>query len=272
MLYCISSTLLVLLSASCGRVSVNAQMDRSSIQLLRKNTAGRLLQQSVVVGKVDQLILYNAITDLPLLTLTDGLMVNIDTLNVTTFTVVATTTGGAVGSVKFGYNGKNNVRSEILAPYSLCGDTGQDFKVCSFLVVGQHNITVTTYEGTKVNGTIGSIEKLSFRIVNSPPTISPTLVPTRLPTGEPIHTPTNAPTSVPTKTPVTNTPTGTPLLQMPPTSPVATKQPSVAPTRTPTNAPIVESSCNIPKVRIVGIQSQLEDKREMLVHYVSAVM
>ena len=100
--------------------------------------------QSAVVGKVDKLILYNAVTDLPLFILTEGMVVNTAILNVSTFNVIATVDDGTVGSIKFGYNGKDKHRTETKAPYTLCGGTVTDYNVCTYLVVGRHNITVTT--------------------------------------------------------------------------------------------------------------------------------
>jgi hypothetical protein len=203
------------------------------------STDFRSLQTAVVVGKVDNLILYNAITDSPILYLTDGMVVNIATLNMSSFNVVATTIDGEVGSVKFGYNGKAKQRSETNPPYALCGGSGANLNVCSYLVVGQHNLTVTTYEGKRVNGTIGSIRQLSFRIVNVPSTTSPTRVPTMIPTKAPIVTP----TKVPTKTP-TNAPTTAPTL-VPTAAPIA----PAPTTKTPSPlTPTTQVTCNIPKV------------------------
>jgi hypothetical protein len=146
------------------------------------------------VGQIDNLILYDAVTDQPIVTLTNGMVVNTATLNVDhttgSFNVVATIRNGVVGSVKFGYNGKNNLRIEAEAPYALCGNKGTNYYVCTFLGTGQHNLTVTSYSGSKANGTIGSIRTLSFRIVHSVP-----VVPTKAPTKAPVVMPTGMPVS-----------------------------------------------------------------------------
>jgi hypothetical protein len=143
------------------------------------------------VGQIDNLILYDAVTDQPIVTLTNGMVVNTATLHVdhTSFNVVATIRNGVVGSVKFGYNGMNNLRTEAEAPYALCGNRGTNYYVCTFLGTGQHNLTVTSYSGSKANGTIGSIRTLSFRIVHSvpvAPTTAPTKAPVVMPTGMPV--------------------------------------------------------------------------------------
>lgn len=189
---------------------------------------GRSLQAAV--GQVDQLILYDASTDQPLLTLTDGMVVNTNTRNGSCFNVIATTISGAVGSVKFGYNGKSNVRTEKMAPYALCGNVGSSYNVCSFLTVGPpHNLTVTSYSGSKANGTIGSVRTLSFRIVNDP--------------------------IIPVPPPLTNVPSKVPVSITPSTHVPASKLPTNVPSKTPvsavptTHVP-VPVSCPIPKVKI----------------------
>lgn len=261
MLCSIASSLivLVLLSIFPCRYVVSAEKVTSDSLPFEDSITGRSLQ-TAVVGKVDKLILYNAITDLPIFTLTEGMVVNTATLNMNNFSVIATTVNGTVGSVRFGYNGKSNVRTETNAPYALCGGTGTNINVCTFLVVGQHNLTVTTYEGKRANGTIGSVEKLSFRIANIPSTMSPTKAPTKVPTNAPTKVPTKTPTVRPTSIPVTSTPTGTPSKAPLVKVPTATKTPSRAPTmaplapvptktptKAPTFAPTVPVSCNIPK-------------------------
>ena len=112
------------------------------------------------VGTVDRLVLINAVTDLPIVNLAKDTVVNIASVNAKSFAIEATTVGGSVGSVKFGYNGKPNFKIEGVARYAMCGNSGNNFAACSVLVVGQHNLTVTTYSGTRASGTIGSIKNL----------------------------------------------------------------------------------------------------------------
>jgi hypothetical protein len=155
------------------------------------------------VGTVDRLVLINAATDLPIVDLSNDLVVNIATVNANSFAIEATTVGGSVGSVKFGYNGNPSSKIEQSARYAMCGNSGDNFAACSVLVVGQHNLTVTTYSGTKASGTIGSIKNLSFRIVNIPLTKAPTKAPVT-------NVPTKAPTMVPVATVSCNIPKASP--------------------------------------------------------------
>ena len=189
--------LLLLLLSICGSGSHNI------VQLVHGSMHGGEARSLQSVGQVDQFILYNAQTDQPLLTLTDGMVVNIATLNANTFNIVATTVNGVVGSVKFGYNGNANARIESLPPYSLCGDSNANYEVCTYLVVGSHTITATSYSGTKAGGTIGSVKTLTFQIVNNnnnTPT-PPVKSPTKAPTTPPIKSPTKAPTTPPVISP-----------------------------------------------------------------------
>jgi hypothetical protein len=153
------------------------------------------------VGRVDQLILYDANTDQPMLTISDGILINTAVLNVSDFNMEATTTvNGTVGSIKFGYNGRVNYNIDKLPPYSFCRNTGTNFFPCAVLIAGQHNVTVTSYAGSNANGTIGSMKTISFRIVNNKPTQSPTKAPTNSPINK---IPTKRPTKSPTLAPMT---------------------------------------------------------------------
>lgn len=177
--------------------------DRSFRRLGGGHRSLQAQQQSV--GFVDKFLLYDSITDQPIHTLVDGDVLNLATLNTYNFNVEVTTTGGPVGSVKFGYNGKVSFRTESELPYCFCGSQGTDLKTCSALVVGLHNITVTTYSGIKANGTVGTSQKLTFRIVND--TLQLTDVPTNSPTS---NKPTISSSSAPIFQPTTSTPSTIP--------------------------------------------------------------
>ena len=190
---------ILLLISFCNIVElVAAQKDSNGI----RGGKDRALQ-TVVVGKIDQFVLYNAMTDQPLLTLSDGMIVNTATLNATSFNIEATTVDGAVGSVQFGYNGRANSRREGVAPYALCGNNGANYYACSYLVVGPHTITATSYSGSEADGTVGSVRTVSFRIVHQTP--MPTKSPTKFPIKANVIT-TKSPTKVQTKAPLTAAP------------------------------------------------------------------
>jgi hypothetical protein len=130
-----------------------------------------------IVGQIQALRLINADTDLPIVDLVDGMVINTATLSTSNFNVQATVTNNAiVQSVKFGYNTRSSFRIESEQPYAICGDGGPvgNYNVCLTLVVGQHNLSATPYTGTKASGTAGPTKHISFRIVNKPPTAAPT--------------------------------------------------------------------------------------------------
>jgi hypothetical protein len=191
--------------------------------------------------------------------LTNGTVVNLAEQATTQFNIQAITIDGTVGSVRFGYNGEPNFRIESLPPYSFCGDgspTG-NYYTCEVLIVGQHNVSATTFSNTKATGTEGTSASISFKITNSP-IAPPTKAPTKSPTKAPTKTATKAPTKSPAKAP-TKPPTKAPT--KPPT-----KAPTKAPTKTPTKAPLMApvpspalapqpfaQNCTIPKVRRIDL-------------------
>jgi hypothetical protein len=205
MLSKIAFSLLTIVVSSCFTSNVGADTTDITTHGGIRGWKDRTLQ-TVVVGQVDQLILYDAGTDQPILTLTDGMVVNSATLNVNSFNIEATTVNGAVGSVKFGYNGNSKIRVEASAPYAMCGNSGTDFAVCTYLVVGQHTVTATSYSGTKADGTVGTTKTITFQIVNgaSPPLPAPVMAPIPAPTTVVV---TKSPTKAPINAPVSTSPT-----------------------------------------------------------------
>lgn len=185
----------------------------------------RLLQG---LGRVENLRLINAVSDTPILNLTNGTIIDLAQQATSKFNIEAITVDGAVGSVRFGHNGRVNFRTISVQPFAFCGmgvPIG-NFLICSVLTLGQHNVTATPFSGSSANGTIGDPFHVSFSIINSK---SPTRAPTKAPTKMPTKAPTKSPTKAPSKQP-TNAPTKSP-------SKAPTKQPTKAPTKAPTKSP-----------------------------------
>lgn len=122
------------------------------------------------VGQVLELRLINADTDLPIVTLTDGMIINIATQNTTKFNIEATTDTGTVGSIRFSYNRNANFRTESERPFAFCGDGSPlgNYRRCSNLVVGQHNVSATSYSGTGQSGMIGNTKTVTFTFIQEP--------------------------------------------------------------------------------------------------------
>jgi PT repeat len=260
--------LLFQVGSSIGRLPSTHDQDGIDRSYIRRQD--RALQ---TLGSIENLRLINAVTDLPILNLTNGTIINIAQQATSQFNIQATTANGTVRSVRFAYNGRANYRTESSAPFSFCGDGSPNgnYNVCAVLTIGEHNVTATPYSGTGATGLVGKPVRVSFTIVNvplPPPTKAPTKAPTEAPTRAPTHTPTKSPTNVPTKVPTkapTNAPTKAPTLQptaSPSKAPVIAISsdfpgPSDAPTKAPTRAPTAPPqpaplNCTVPKVRALS--------------------
>lgn len=124
----------------------------------------------MVIGQVMELRLINADTDLPIVTLLDGMIVNIAIQNTTNFNIEAVTDAGIVGSIQFTYNGLDNFRIESERPFALCGDGSPvgNYRRCKNLVVGQHTVTATAYSGVGLTGTVGNTVTVTFTFISEP--------------------------------------------------------------------------------------------------------
>jgi hypothetical protein len=184
----ITIMLAVVVAAIAAATSTSdTDVSRSTQQYV--TTGNRNLQ---VVGQIQTLRLINADTDLPIVDLFDGMIINVATQSTSNFNIQAiAANNGTIGSVKFGYNNQPTSRIESDHPYSFCGDGRPvgNYYTCTNLVVGQHNVSATPYTRTKASGSAGPINKVSFRIVNVPPTAAPTLAPTVEPSQAPVQVP-----------------------------------------------------------------------------------
>jgi PT repeat len=206
--------------------------DRISVRSRLYDTTGRKLQ---TLGRVEQLVLINAITDLPIAILTNNAVINVATLPTSSFNIQATT-NGVVGSIRFGYNSNMNYQVESGQPFSFCGDISGNYKICSVLAIGRHIVTATPFSNASATGLAGTTFQVTFNITNITSTMAPTKAPkalTKVPTKAPTNSPTIAPTEAPAKAP-TNSPTKPPA-NVPSREPIIA--PTIAPTKSPTNAP-----------------------------------
>ena len=150
----------------------------------------------------------------PLLT---GAVVNLSTLTTQTLAIEAITSG-PVGSIRFGYNGTPNFRTESAPKWAICGNTVDLFKPCPQLIAGAHTITATPYSGTGATGVAGTAVTVTFTITQS-------AAPVATPKSAPVTVPVLAPVVAPVKVPVV-APVAAPLV-----APVAA--PLVAPVKAP---------------------------------------
>jgi len=134
------------------------------IDVLIGEDAGEDLPWVAVTG----LELIDAVNDVSLGSLTDGMKININDLSDSNLSVEALVTSD-VGSVKFELSGDNSSsRTENEAPYTLYGHSNGDYSGNNF-TTGNYNLTVTPYAEDNLTGEVGIPLTVSFEIVSAPP-------------------------------------------------------------------------------------------------------
>jgi uncharacterized protein YaiE (UPF0345 family) len=119
--------------------------------------------------------LINATTDVDLLTITNGAVLNIAALGTNNLNIRANTNPATVGSVSFTLTGAApSSRTETVAPYALFGDNSGDYTNWA-LAVGSYTLTATPHTGSGGSGTAGQPLTISFTVVNQANTRSITL-------------------------------------------------------------------------------------------------
>ena len=114
------------------------------------------------------LILINADTDEAIGPLSDGDVIDFSTLGTNNLTIVAEVGAAPVGSIGFGYNGNDRIRTENIAPYALGGDNNGDFRAFSF-TLGENTVSATPFTGSNRSGSAGLTATVNFTIVSGGP-------------------------------------------------------------------------------------------------------
>jgi hypothetical protein len=115
---------------------------------------------------VTSLTLVNAETDQVIGTMSDGMVLDFAQLGTQRLNIVAVTSPGTVGSVRF-VDGAD-YRIENGAPYALAGNSGSDFYAWT-PASGDHQIKVTPFSSTGASGTAGQSLQLNYTVVNGTP-------------------------------------------------------------------------------------------------------
>ncbi len=126
---------------------------------------------------VSSFTLVNADTDADIGTLANGATLNLATLPTRNLNVRANTSPATVGSVKFGYDGNANYRTESTAPYALEGDTAGNYNAWT-PATGSHTLAATPYTESGGAGTVGTPLAISFTVTDQAP--SPPAAPSGL--------------------------------------------------------------------------------------------
>jgi pectate lyase len=116
---------------------------------------------------VISLTLINASTDEPIATLNNGGTLNLATFPTRNLNIRADTSPAAIGSVRFGLDGKSNYRTDSRAPYALAGDNNGNYYSWR-PSLGSHTVTATPYSEANAKGTIGTPLTITFTVINQP--------------------------------------------------------------------------------------------------------
>ncbi len=109
--------------------------------------------------------LINADTDTVIGPLTDGAIINTAELGTKNLNVIAVTGISPVGIVAFDLNGVKNFRTERVAPYTLAGDIGNDFKAIQF-PEGANTLTAHP-ASVNIPRLFGTPFTVNFKVINT---------------------------------------------------------------------------------------------------------
>ncbi|MEM8746589.1 MAG: hypothetical protein AAGF91_07795 [Actinomycetota bacterium] len=176
---------------------------------------------------VERLVVVDAETDTDLGVLTDGGVVTLADANADLS--VRAETGAGVRSVRFGLDGDADHRVESVAPFSLFGDDGGDYRAGWRPGPGPVTIQATGFDGAEATGVAGPTIAVTVTFAVAAEPVPTTTVSTTIPTPSTNPpAPTTAPTPAPTTTPATTEPA---------TTEPATTQLPVPDTTVPVTAP-----------------------------------
>jgi hypothetical protein len=122
---------------------------------------------------VIDMVLYNADTDRPVMSLTanNGTTLSRKALGTSNWNIVAVTNhpdpDPTVGSVKFAYSRDNvaTVRYEEVAPWAMAGDDSKGNYYSWVPALGKHAVTATPYFLDAAKGAAGKSQKVTFTVV-----------------------------------------------------------------------------------------------------------
>ncbi|HYG76519.1 MAG TPA: Ig-like domain-containing protein [Planctomycetota bacterium] len=140
----------------------------TTITVTARDAAGNSASDSLQVVYTPPSVtftLVNADTNLDIGPLTDGSVINFSTLPTTRLNVRADTTPSRVGSLRFGYDGNSNYRTENGWPYALASDNNGDYFAWT-PTAGTHTLSGTPFSGSSGTGTAGTTVKITFSVVS----------------------------------------------------------------------------------------------------------
>lgn len=131
-------------------------------ELKRLGAAGQVAAPSTGSPTITRLMLIDARRDRVIGELTSGMVIDPGRLGTSQFSVQARTEGGAE-SVRFGFAGRTNYRTESHEPFTLGGDAGADYLPVN-MNTGWHSVAATPFTGDSATGRAGATLAIRFRI------------------------------------------------------------------------------------------------------------
>ena len=110
-------------------------------------------------------VLVNSQNEQDILTITDGLEIDVNTLQLPNINIRANVSTDAVESVRFTLNGRV-FRTENVAPYALGGDNNGNYLPTPALRPGQYVLTATPYSQDRAQGDAGKSLTVTFSIID----------------------------------------------------------------------------------------------------------
>ena len=159
--------------SSWGR-PVDVAVDPAGAILISDDQAGAIYKLAYATTppppnqSVASFTLIDADTDQPIAgfdPIASGATINLATLPSRQLNIRANTSPATVGSVRFGFDGNANFRTDNGAPYSLAGDDASGYLAWT-PTVATHTVTATPYSAADAGGTAGTARTLSFKVTD----------------------------------------------------------------------------------------------------------
>ena len=118
------------------------------------------------LAPVSSFTLINADTDMAIGPLMEGDVIDIAIVGTDKFNIVANIgSGPPIGSVRFGFNGNPNYRTENKAAYALGGNSGNNFHPITF-APGSYTVSATPFKLPSGYGTMGVTSTVNFEVID----------------------------------------------------------------------------------------------------------
>ncbi|WP_158267430.1 PKD domain-containing protein [Adhaeribacter arboris] len=121
-------------------------------------------------SQIVSLTLINGDTDKDILTITEGIVLNLATLPTKNLNIRINTSATGVGSVKLALSGRWTINKTEGAPYTLFGDEKYSNGTVNYgglaLPTGDYTLKSTPYSGSNGSGTAGTPLTVNFKIIN----------------------------------------------------------------------------------------------------------